>query len=84
MLDPHLGRNNHTHQYTLEDDLMEKSSAQVYLVFLVEGLSQLCVPVAKKASGTLGCIKRKVAGRLREVILPFYCALVRPKLDYCV
>jgi len=63
---------------------MERSSAQEYLGLLVEGLSQQCDPVAKKANGTLGCIKRKVAGQLWEVILPFYCALMRPNLEYCV
>ena len=83
----HFGGNNPHHQYNLGDEGTEHIPAEKDLGVLVDGkldTSKKCAPSAQKVNHTLGCIKRSVASRVREVILSICSALVRPHLEYCI
>ena len=83
----HPGRNNNMHQYRLGDNLLVKISLDKELgVPAVCNLtmSQQHSLVANKDNCILRCNTKSMASRLRELILPFYSALMRPHLEYSV
>ena len=47
-------------------------------------MGRQCVLAAQKASCILDCIKRSVASRVREVIVPLYSIPLGPDLQHCV
>lgn len=49
----------------------------------VHKMSQQCTSVATKANHLLGCIYGRITSRFRSVIIPFYSATVRTRLEYC-
>ncbi|GAB0186330.1 mitochondrial enolase superfamily member 1 [Grus japonensis] len=65
-----LGRNNPKHQYMLEAERLENTSAEKDFEVLVDNklsMSQQCTLMAKKAKSILGCIRKSAASSLMEV-----------------
>ena len=80
----HLDRGNP--RFSAEE-FTESSPAENDVEVLVDEkltISQLCALSAQRANTILGCIKRGMANRARDMIVPHCSALVRPHLEYCV
>ncbi|GAB0186387.1 hypothetical protein GRJ2_001104000 [Grus japonensis] len=83
----HVGRGNPKHSYRLGRVWVQSNPEEKDLGVLIDeklNMSRQCALAAQKANRVLGCIKRGVTSRSREVILPLYSALLRPHLEYCI
>jgi len=84
-LAPGLGQPQY--QYRLGDEGIVRSPAKNNFKVLVDEkieMGQQYALATQKANHILGCIKRSVASRSRDGILPLYSALVRPHMEHCI
>ena len=80
----HLGQGDQYYQYKLEDEKIEHRPVEKGMGILVDGkmdMSQHCALAAQKADYILGCIKRSMASRVKEVMLPLCSVLMKPHLE---
>ncbi|KAJ7414822.1 hypothetical protein WISP_81711 [Willisornis vidua] len=83
----HLIQANPKNKYRLGRERIKSSPEEKNLGLLVDeklNMSQQRALAAQRANHILGCIKRNVASRLREGILPLCSTLVRTHLEYYI
>ncbi|CAM4690211.1 unnamed protein product [Lepidochelys kempii] len=83
----HLGINNKNFSYKLGTHQLEVTEEEKDLGVLFDHritMSCQCDVAMKKAIVVLGCIRRGISSRDKEVVVLLHKALVRPHLEYCV
>ena len=82
-----LGLSNQLHWHRLGADWLGSSSAGKDLGVLAESelsMGWQCALAAEEADSILGCFNKSIAGRLRDLIISLFLALVRLHQEQCL
>ena len=85
MTTTHLGHSNRRYQYTLNGQPLEATSEEKDLGVIIDDQLRFrkhAAAAVKRANRVLGCIKRTIKYKEKDMIVPLYTALVRPLLEY--
>ena len=83
----HLGYNNKEYDYKLGCDVIKSSTTEKDLGVVIDRSgksSEQGILAARKANTVLGMIKRNISFRSKDVIVRFYKALRRLRLEFFV
>jgi len=83
----HIGRGNFQANYEINDQQLSDVKEEKDLGIIVSSdlkVSPQCVKAVKNANKVLGCIKRTIEIRDKNIIMDLYKALVRPHLEFCM
>ena len=80
-----LGFNNMRYQYNINGNIVETVAEEKDLGIIIDeklNFHKHILKASKKANSILGCIRRAIKYKDREMILPLYIAHVRSRLEY--
>jgi len=83
----HMGCNKTNFQYMMGTQKLKDIQVERDLGVLVDNklnFNEQCSKAVKEANSALGMIRRNIKTKSKEIVIPLYKALVRPKLEYCV
>ena len=81
----HLGYNNEKYRYSINGNLVKAVAKEKDLGITIDAKLNFhlhIVTITNKANSVLGCIRRAIKYKDREIVLPLYKALVRSVLEY--
>ena len=83
----HTGHGNEVAQYTMCGTVLNTTLKEKDLGLTISAdmkVSEQCGIAAAKGNQILGLIRRNIAYKEKELIIPLYKTIVRPLLEYCI